>query len=222
MVDITKHLSNLNLKLQGKDQIITTINDHIKAFKCKLDLWEIQLQNENLTHFPTCMTYKTSYYEPIFYKTYSEQIICLKTEFGNRFQDLKYLENDFKLFTSSFSIDAVKVPAHIQMELIEIQNDSNIKRKFNEVGVPNFYNFLPVRYVETHRFTCKIKSMFSSTYLCEQLFSLMNSNKSSVRSRLTDIHLNSVLKVASSNNISPEIEKLVEEKRCQISSKKNY
>jgi hypothetical protein len=69
MVDKTKHLSNLNLKLQGKYQNINeNINDHIKAFKCKLDLWETQLQNENLTHFPTCMTYKTSYYEPIFYK----------------------------------------------------------------------------------------------------------------------------------------------------------
>jgi hypothetical protein len=55
------HLSNLNLKLQGKDQIIRAINDHINAFKCKLDLWKIQLQNENLTHFPTCMTCKTSY-----------------------------------------------------------------------------------------------------------------------------------------------------------------
>jgi hypothetical protein len=89
------------------------------------------------------MTYKTSNYGPIFYKNYSEQIISLKTEFGNRFQDFKYLENDFEWFTSPFSIDAVKVPAHIQMELIEIQNDSNLKRKFNEVGVPQFYNFLP-------------------------------------------------------------------------------
>jgi hypothetical protein len=47
MIDIMKHLSNLNLKLQGKDQIITAINDHITAFKCKLNLWKTQLQNEN-------------------------------------------------------------------------------------------------------------------------------------------------------------------------------
>lgn len=46
--------------------------------------------------------------------------------------------------------------AHIQMELIEIQNDSNLKHKFNKVGVPDFYNSLPVRYVETRRFSCKI------------------------------------------------------------------
>jgi hypothetical protein len=81
MVNITNHLLNLNLKLQEKDQIITAINDRIKAFKCKLDLWKTQLQNENLTNFPICMTYKTSYNEPIFYKKYSEQIIYLKTEF---------------------------------------------------------------------------------------------------------------------------------------------
>jgi len=112
MVDITKHLSNLNLKLQGKDQIITNINDHIKAFKCKLDLWKTQLENEDLTHFPTCAVYKTSTNEPVFYIKYAEKMNCLKTEFENRFQNFKSLENDFALITSFFSIDAVKVPTH--------------------------------------------------------------------------------------------------------------
>jgi len=52
----------------------------------------------------------------------------------------------------------------------------------------------------------------------------MNSNKSPVRSRLTEIYLNSVLKVALSNKIFPEIEKLVAEKRCQLAQtlKRNY
>ncbi|UYV63640.1 hypothetical protein LAZ67_2005138 [Cordylochernes scorpioides] len=41
MVDITKHLSDLNLKLQGKDQIITNMFDQVNAFKyiqCDSDL----------------------------------------------------------------------------------------------------------------------------------------------------------------------------------------
>ncbi|UYV78774.1 hypothetical protein LAZ67_16002706 [Cordylochernes scorpioides] len=41
MVDITKHLSDLNLKLQGKDQIITNMCDQVKAlkyFQCDSDL----------------------------------------------------------------------------------------------------------------------------------------------------------------------------------------
>jgi hypothetical protein len=48
------------------------------------------------------------------------------------------------------------------MELIEIQNDSNLKNKFNDVGVPDFYSFVPTRYVEIRRFAIKIISMFSS------------------------------------------------------------
>lgn len=135
----------------------------------------------------------------------------------------KSLENDFAMFTSLFSVDAINVPAHKQMELIEIQNDSNLKNKFYEVGTPDFYRYVLAQYVEIRKFACKIISMFSSTYQCEQIFSLMNSNKSPIRSRLTDTHLNAVLKVASSNKISPDIEKLVAEKRCQISqtSKRN-
>jgi len=62
----------------------------------------------------------------------------------------------------------------------EIQNDSNFKNKFNKIGVPDFYNFVPIQYVETRRFASKIISMFSSTYQCEQLISIMNSYKSSV------------------------------------------
>lgn len=60
MVNITKHLSNLFLKLQRKNQIVMAISDHVKAFKSKLDLWKTQLQNKDLTHFPTCMAHKSS------------------------------------------------------------------------------------------------------------------------------------------------------------------
>lgn len=45
--------------------------------------------------------------------------------------------------------------------------------------------------------------VFSSTYPCEQLFSLMKINKSPVRFRLTDTRLNLVIKVTQSHKISP-------------------
>ena len=37
--DITHHLNELNLKLQGKKQIIAQMYDHVKSFKVKLRLW---------------------------------------------------------------------------------------------------------------------------------------------------------------------------------------
>jgi hypothetical protein len=36
MVDIAGHLSDLNLKLQGKQQVVTSLYDAIEAFKTKL------------------------------------------------------------------------------------------------------------------------------------------------------------------------------------------
>ena len=74
MVDITKHLYDLNLKLQGKDQIIMNMCDQVKEFKCKLVLWEKQLKNEDLTHFPTCNMNRSSLGETALYQKYAEKV----------------------------------------------------------------------------------------------------------------------------------------------------
>jgi hypothetical protein len=52
-------------------------------------------------------------------------------------------------------------------------------------------------------------SMFASSYLCEQVFSGMKLRKSSVRNRLTDGHLASLLRVTASQ-LEPEYEKLLD------------
>ncbi|KAM6972592.1 general transcription factor II-I repeat domain-containing protein 2-like [Aplochiton taeniatus] len=56
-------------------------------------------------------------------------------------------------------------------------------------------------------------SMFGSTYLCEQIFSLMKLNKTSHRSRLTDKHLDSVLRISSAQSLTPNIDELVQKMR---------
>ena len=63
--------------------------------------------------------------------------------------------------------------------------------------------------------------MHGSTYCCEQLFMIIKGNRSPLRSRITDIHLGSVLKVITANNISPEIDNIVAARRCQVSGRKN-
>ena len=180
--------------------------DQVNAFKCKLNLWENHLRNENTTHFPTCNSNKSSLGE---YKKYADKILGLSIEFEKRFADFKTLESSFSLFTSIFSIDINVVPSHMQMEVIEIQCDSDLRTKFNELGVPEFYKYLPIRFKNIRELAFKILSMFGSTYRCEQLFSLMKGNKCPARSRLSDSHLGAVLKVITANKISPEIDKIV-------------
>ena len=66
-------------------------------------------------------------------------------------------------------------------------------------------------------FAGKILCMFGTTYLCEQAFSVMNINKSKVRNRLTHGHLN-VMKIATAQKLSPDMDKLVKVKRCLAST----
>ena len=52
LTDITAHLNALNTKLQGKYMLETNMHAHITAFEIKLRLWEAQLTNGQLEHFP--------------------------------------------------------------------------------------------------------------------------------------------------------------------------
>ena len=163
-VDITKHLSDLNLQLQGKDQIITNMFDQVNAFKSKLILWEKHLKDNNLAHFSTCNMQNLHLGEMASYEKYAEKILSLRNEFKTRFKDFKSLEDKFSLFSSIFSINIELVPHYMQMEVIEIQCDSDLKTKFSTVGVPEFYKYLPTRFENTRKLAYEIISMFGSTY----------------------------------------------------------
>ena len=51
---LNDYLSDLNLKLQGKSQLVNKMFEHICAFEKKLELFQVQLSRATLTHF-TCL-----------------------------------------------------------------------------------------------------------------------------------------------------------------------
>jgi hypothetical protein len=51
MADITTHLIELKLNLQGKNKFITSVYDNVKNFQTKLWVWKCQLKNGNMLHF---------------------------------------------------------------------------------------------------------------------------------------------------------------------------
>jgi hypothetical protein len=53
LVDITQHLNRLNVLLQGRDQLVYTLLDHVCGLKIKLRLFQTHLKANNFYHFPT-------------------------------------------------------------------------------------------------------------------------------------------------------------------------
>lgn len=217
LTDITEHLAELNLKLQGKNQIITDMYDHIRCFHLKLILFETQLTENITTHFVELKKYQDKH-QNINVKKYAKYISELTTEFQDRFLDFQSSAEDFELFMAPFSYNVTKADPNLQMELIELQCSTVLKQKYNEIGIPEFYNILPENFTNLKTFVSKILTHFGSTYLCEQLFSIMNNNKNEKRTSLTNNNLVSILKVSTAQNIKPDIDNLVSKKRIQASS----
>lgn len=90
------------------------------------------------------------------------------------------------------------------MEIIEMQANDYLKDKFKE-GLIEFYNFLPkTDFPKIKDFACRYISLFGTTYLCEQTFSRMKYVKNSLRSNMTDKHMESILLIGTSN-LKPEL-----------------
>ncbi|KAL3976413.1 hypothetical protein ACER0C_022299 [Sarotherodon galilaeus] len=220
MVDITEHLNNLSRMLQGRKKIVTQYYDSIHAFKLKLTLWETQIASGDPAHFPCLRDVCAASVNPDV-KQYKDKISGLLREFEKRFQVFSELETEFAVFHSPFTVRASDVPVDMQLEIIDLQPnmqcDVELKDKFASVGLDTFYKYLLPRYPKLTALAAKMLSMFGTTYLCEQVFSLMTINKTKLLSKLTHKHLNEILKLAATQDMMPDIDALVQAKRCQVS-----
>ncbi|XP_043437632.1 general transcription factor II-I repeat domain-containing protein 2-like isoform X1 [Prionailurus bengalensis] len=217
LVDITNHLNTLNISLQRRSQVVTQMYDSVCSFLAKLSLWEAHLAANNLAHFPTLKSVSRNERDGLIY---IPKIVELKMEFQKRFFDFKHYENELILFSSPFSINIDSVNEELQMEVIELQCNTVLKTKYDDIGIPEFYKYLSKSYPKYRKHCAKILSMFGSTYVCEQLFSVMKLSKTKFRSQLKDTGLHSVLHIAT-RNIRPDIDILVQKKRCQVSGSKS-
>uniref|UniRef100_K7GDH0 SPIN-DOC-like zinc-finger domain-containing protein n=1 Tax=Pelodiscus sinensis TaxID=13735 RepID=K7GDH0_PELSI len=200
LVDITKHLNVLNTSLQGKDAAVNQLYSHLKAFGTKLQLFIRQLSQTqpNTIHFSALQEIMNSFpQDNISAQTsrYSAEIASLAGEFKPRFQDFAAIE-EVSLFSSPFSVDPDDAPDQLQLELIELHCDSELRSRHQQLSLVNFYRQLDKsRFQEIRTLAKKMLSLFGSTYMCEKTFSAMNFNKNRVRTRLSDSHLRDILRI---------------------------
>jgi len=211
LCDITMHLTTLNLQLQGRGHVITHMYNAVKAFQTKLRLWETQIQQGNLVHFPCCQTLTNHVSTAVFPTAhFADKLGALGTEF-TRQSAPNFL---FELFSNPFAVDMERASVNLQMELIDLQCNDTLKAKYDSVGAAQFPSFIPEKMAQLLLHAAQMLCMFGSTYLCEQLFSVMKMNKNPHRSRLTDAHLHSILRVSTAQNLTPNIDELTAKKRC--------
>ena len=213
MVDISKHFSRLSIKLQGPNQLLNSMFAKVKSFETKLQLWKVQLQNNNTTHFPALQEQKPS-------TTAKYALECAKIfeTFSERIQDIKSKQMELNIFATPFNVVASAAPNNFQHEIIELQTNDTLKSMHLNTPLVEFYQ----RYVTADDFpilgkhALKYVSLFGSIYCCEQFFSKLNLAKSRFRSRISNENLGQQLRIATSS-ASADIARLIKEKNFQPS-----
>uniref|UniRef100_A0A674K1K9 SPIN-DOC-like zinc-finger domain-containing protein n=1 Tax=Terrapene triunguis TaxID=2587831 RepID=A0A674K1K9_9SAUR len=207
------HLNDLNIQLQGKNQLIFQMCAAVKAFKMKLKLFRSQLSKGEMCHFPTCAQNIPQNKHAELGEKYAKHVNLLIEEFDRRLTLSKDDDIQLKLIEDPFSVDPEEVTQDLQLEVIELQCSAVYRNKHRESSLWDFYKSLDdEKYKNLIEVALKTFSIFGSTYICEQTFSIMNMNKNKQRSSLTDDHLEDIMKISTSN-MTPEYDKLVAKKR---------
>ena len=98
--DITEHLNILNVKLQGKENLISDMFAILKVFLSKLDLFKDQIAKVNFTHFSNCKTLASDNETGLGFdlEKYTEALETLQSGFANRFCDFQKHKAVVRLF----------------------------------------------------------------------------------------------------------------------------
>ena len=112
LADITGHLNDLNLKLQGKNKIISDTFTNVISSQNKLLLFLIQLKSGEFTHFQRLQYLKEKKLILKQQELHTKCIEDLLNEFENRFSDFRAQKRTFSLVSDPWII--------LQEELSEI------------------------------------------------------------------------------------------------------
>ncbi|XP_060875738.1 general transcription factor II-I repeat domain-containing protein 2-like [Metopolophium dirhodum] len=179
---IVPELSNEKwvLNLAFLTDITTLLNELNTKLQVKLKLLHKHINEQHLDHFVCCKTVLESTKSTLNWET-------TKINFLNIIENL---QNEFSIRFSDF-----------YMEVIELQNNDILKNAFKESNdLKIFYSSLSeIDFKGIKSFPKKMITAFGSTYICEQTFSILKFRKNKYCSRLSDEHLNAVLRISTSN-----------------------
>ncbi|KAJ3584976.1 hypothetical protein NHX12_013699 [Muraenolepis orangiensis] len=94
----------------------------------------------NLAHFPSLREVGLMEEDT---PKYLDILNNLEVEFDHRFEDFRGNTTAFELFAQPFSVNVDAVSEELQMELLELQSDSDLHSRFRELSLQDFYRSIP-------------------------------------------------------------------------------
>ena len=136
--DVTGHFDQLSTYLQGANQTVSHVHDHVRALARKLVMFCSQMEKFDFTHFPSMSILSPASTEP-----YVSAITDLREEFTRRFHDFSIHSSKFDVLTKPFSVSPGDSDAALQMKLIELQCDSSLQHHYSNNELTFYTNHLP-------------------------------------------------------------------------------
>ena len=176
--------------MQGRDQLLPELLIAVNAFQSKLKLFQKQLSTGNMIQVKSTFLFLEKTRADLVPDFEKYAIMCgdLSENFSKRFQNLNGRKTQINLFQRRFSVDVEYIDdADTQLELLDLRSNQILHDVFQQNSLLEFYSPLdeekyPVLLRNAKIWICR----FASTYSCEQAFSIMKTNKSQLRTRLTD------------------------------------
>lgn len=227
LVDITAHLNELNLRLQGEDNSICELMTAVRSFQKKLELFKEDLQGD-CAHFPAVQEQVQGQRDVSSFVDFIDKLIV---NFSNRFDSFSFGQQLTMFIQNPFIITDVRGfseevtqhfkwvnPGPLQMQLVDLQADVSLREQFLRTDPSTFWlQTVPeTAFPGLRKVAIYILTMFGSTYNCEAAFSTMNIIKNKYRSRLTNEHLHMCMRMALTP-FKPRFKVLAGQARAQFS-----
>lgn len=194
LTDISEILNETNIKMQGKNKNIFDIVSCLESLKKKLFILKNGLLTNTLHHFSCCLVISQEI-ENADFSIFAKEIEILINQLETRFTDFKIIRELTDVFANPIKCKIEEQSLELQMELCDLQTDIFLKN-LETNGIEFWKKVSPTKYPKLHNVMLKTCSMFGSTYVCESAFSIMKNIKNEHRTRLTDNHLENLLRLA--------------------------
>ena len=209
--------------MQGKQQLVSHLNDQVNSFQQKLQLIRHQLGEKCFDNFSALKCRVAELGNRLNEDFYDNMLDVMIENFKQRFDelDLDKAKHENLLFINPFAVDPGKMDFRFQ-ELIYLQKSAALKAHYEKLSVMatgqdlmDFWKAVPVTaFPELWAFSAKFISRFGTTYRCEQAFSVMKLVKSKYRTRLTHTQLAALMKLAVTD-LQPRLQDLAKKMQPQ-------